>query len=82
MIEDRPDEFLATCIAGDNSWHCDVDLQYFVTGDKAGQAAFHDSCPAPDTRSADQLAAMLKVADQWEVTPPPATSPTPTSTAS
>ena len=50
VIKDRPDEFLATCIAGDNSWHCDVDLQYFVTGDKAGQAAFHDSCPAPDTR--------------------------------
>ena len=83
VIKDRPDEFLATCIAGDNSWHCDVDLQYFVTGDKAGQAAFHDSCPAPDARSADRLAAMLQIArSSWEVTPPPATSPTPTSTAS
>jgi hypothetical protein len=82
VIKDRPDEFLATCIAGDNSWHCDVDLQYFVTGDKAGQAQFHDSCPAPDAGSASRLAAMLQIADDWEITPPPATSPTPTSTAS
>jgi len=76
VIKDRPDEFLATCIAGDNSWHCDVDLQYFVEGDKAGQAAYQDTCPAPDTKSADQLAAMLQVAQDWEVNPTPPPTPT------
>jgi len=84
VIKDRPDEFLGTCIAGDNSWHCDVDLEYFASGDKAGQAAYRDSCPAPDATSAARLAAMLKLAKEWDVTPPanPTTSPTPTSTAS
>jgi hypothetical protein len=76
VIKDRPDEFLATCIAGDNSWHCDVDLQYFVEGDKAGQAAYQDTCPPPDTKSADQLKAMLQVADDWEVNGPAPPTPT------
>jgi hypothetical protein len=81
VIKDRPDEFLATCIAGDNSWHCDVDLQYFASGDKAGQAAYRDTCPVPDAQSKARLDAMLQVAQQWEVTPTTPASP-PTSTAS
>jgi hypothetical protein len=79
-VKDRPDEFLATCIAGDNSWHCDLDEQYYVTGDKAGQAAYRDTCPAPDAKSAAQLAAMQQLAKDWEITPP--ANPAPTSTAS
>jgi len=81
VIKDRPDEFLGTCIAGDNSWHCDVDLQYFASGDKAGQAAYKDTCPATDAKSKAQLDAMLQVAQQWEVTPTNPAAP-PTSTAS
>ena len=83
VIKDRPDEFLGTCIAGDNSWHCDVDLQYFASGDKAGQAAYRDTCPPTDAKSKAQLDSMLEVAKQWEVTPTStSTTPAPPSTAS
>ena len=56
--------------------HCDVDLLYFVDGDKAGQAQFRDTCPAPDDASAKRLEAMLSLATAWEVDPnaPPATT--------
>jgi hypothetical protein len=75
-VKDRPDEFLATCVGGKNGWHCDLDEQYYVDGDRAGQAAFRDSCPAPDDVSAKRLAAMLALATEWEVDPnaPPATT--------
>ena len=76
-IKDRPDEFLATCIGGKNAWHCDLDLLYFVDGDKAGQAQFRDTCPAPDDGSAKRLEAMLALATAWEIdpnAPPPATT--------
>jgi hypothetical protein len=77
-IKDRPDEFLATCIGGENAWRCDVDLLYFVDGDKAGQAQFRDTCPAPDDVSAKRLEAMLALATAWEIDPdaPPATTGT------
>ena len=75
-IKDRPDEFLATCVGGRNAWHCDVDLLYFVDGDKAGQAQYQDACPAPDDVSAKRLEAMLALATAWEIDPnaPPATT--------
>lgn len=75
-IKDRPDEFLATCVGGKNAWHCDVDLLYFVDGDRAGQAQFKDTCPAPDDVSAKRLEAMLALATAWEIDPtaPPATT--------
>ena len=75
-IKDRPDEFLATCVGGDNAWHCDVDLLYFVDGANAGQAQFRDTCPAPDDASAKRLEAMLSLAASWEIDPdaPPATT--------
>lgn len=75
-LKDKPDEFLATCVGGDNAWHCELDLQYFADGDRAGQAAYRDGCPAPDTASAKRLEAMLALATTWEVTatpPPPST---------
>lgn len=73
---DRPDEFLATCVGGENAWRCDVDLLYFVDGDKAGQAQFRDTCPAPDEVSGKRLQAMLALATAWEIDPdaPPATT--------
>ncbi len=76
-VKDRPDEFLATCVGGKNAWHCDLDEQYYVDGDRAGQAAFRDTCPAPDDASAKRLAAMLALASEWEVdpnAPPPTTA--------
>jgi hypothetical protein len=75
-VKDRPDEFLATCVGGQNAWHCDVDLQYFADGDRAGQAAYRDSCPAPDGVSGKRLEAMLALAQAWQVDPtaPPATT--------
>jgi hypothetical protein len=75
-VKDRPDEFLATCVGGKNAWHCELDLQYFADGERAGQAAYRDSCPAPDDVSAKRLEAMLALARAWEVDPnaPPATT--------
>jgi hypothetical protein len=75
-VKDRPDEFVATCVGGDNAWHCDVDLLYFVEGEKAGQAQFQDTCPAPDAASGKRLEAMLALATTWEIDPgaPPATT--------
>lgn len=75
-VKDRPDEFFATCVGGDNAWHCDVDLLYFVDGDRAGQAQFRDTCPAPDAGSGQRLEAMLALATAWEIDPdaPPATT--------
>ncbi|MDX6377569.1 MAG: hypothetical protein QOE98_1872 [Gaiellaceae bacterium] len=75
-VKDRPDEFLATCVGGQNAWHCEVDLQYFADGDRAGQAAYRDSCPAPDDVSGKRLEAMLALAQAWQVDPtaPPATT--------
>jgi hypothetical protein len=75
-VKDRPDEFLATCVGGENAWHCDVDLQFFPDGERAGQAAYRDHCPAPDDESQKRLEAMLAVAKAWEVDPnaPPATT--------
>ncbi len=68
-VKDRPDEFLATCVGGGNSWHCELREQYFADGERAGQAAFRDSCPAPDDGSAKRLDAMLALATAWEVDP-------------
>jgi hypothetical protein len=75
-VKDRPDEFLATCVGGRNAWHCDVDLQYFADGERAGQAAYRDTCPAPDEVSGKRLEAMLALAKAWEIDPnaPPATT--------
>ena len=75
-VKDRPDEFLATCVGGGNAWHCELDLQYFADGERAGQAAYRDACPAPDVVSAKRLDAMLALATAWEVDPnaPPATT--------
>ncbi len=75
-VKDRPDEFLATCVGGKNAWHCELDLQYFADGERAGEAAYRDSCPAPDDMSAKRLAAMLALATAWEVDPnaPPTTT--------
>ncbi len=75
-VKDRPDEFLATCVGGENAWHCDVDLLYFADGDKAGQAQFRDTCRAPGDVSGKRLEAMLALATAWEIHPAasPATS--------
>lgn len=75
-VKDRPDEFLATCVGGQNEWHCDVDLKYFAAGERAGQAAYKDTCPAPDDVSGKRLQAMLALATAWEIDPgaPPATT--------
>ncbi len=75
-VKDRPDEFLATCVGGGNAWHCDVTVRYFPDGDRAGQAAYRDTCPAPDAGSGQRLEAMLALATAWEIDPgaPPPTT--------
>jgi hypothetical protein len=63
----EPDGFRAECVGGGNGWQCSVELQFFPDGERAGQAAYRDSCPPPDAASKERLDAMLAVASEWEI---------------
>ena len=63
--QDRPDEFLATCVGGENELAlrrstCSTSS----TATRPVRRQFRDSCPAPDDASAKRLEAMLALGDR------------------